>query len=213
MLLGCVQDKQDKADLLKICNDLGLTVNIALLEKLLPIHRLPMEIQEGILSNDIPLSIVEMLNDLDEATGTAFASMFKALKISLNKQREIITLSREIAFREERSVLSVLQDDAVQSALNTVDIDRTRKAELIRGYLRRQRFPHLTDAENTFTVAVKALRLDHTAKLTPPANFEGANYTLTLSFQNRHELENHKQNIDKILMNMKWEAPTPFGSL
>lgn len=189
----------DRLELVRLCNDVGLSVNIRLVEKLAPMCRLPVAVQDGIISNTISLSVAEMLREMDAEAANAFAEMFSKLKLSLNKQRELVEHSKEIAFIEDRSVLSVLQDAAVHSALYDKDTDRNRKAELIRNHLKQRRFPNLTRAMSAFGETLKTLGLDQKAKLSPPPDFEGAAYTLTLSFTNASELENHKKNIDRIL--------------
>jgi hypothetical protein len=67
-------------------------------------------------------------------------------------------------------------------------MDRNLKARHLRSYLKRRRFPTITDAEDTFARCVKNMALGPGVSLKPPANFEGRRYTLTLSFQNRSEL-------------------------
>lgn len=201
----------DRLELVRLCNDVGLSVNIRLVEKLAPMCRLPVAVQDGIISNTISLSVAEMLQDMDAEAAKAFAAMFSRLKLSLNKQRELIEHSKEIAFIEDRSVLSVLQDAAVHSALNDRDTDRNRKAELLRNHLKQRRFPNLTRTMSAFGEALKTLGLDQKAKLSPPPDFEGATYTLTLSFTNASELENHKKNIDRILAHPDCLLRPPLG--
>ncbi|MDX9785968.1 MAG: ParB/RepB/Spo0J family partition protein [Desulfobacterales bacterium] len=189
----------DSKELIRISNALGLPVNDRLIEKMVPVCQLSLEIQEGILSNDISLSVALMLAAFDPNTAKMFATLFNRLKISLSKQREIITLMQEISLREDRSILSVLKDEAIQSALNDSNLDRARKTDMIRTYLKRKRFPAITQAKTAYEILLKSLQLGHTAKLIPPPDFEGTHYTLNLSFSNPHDLKKHIKTIDRLL--------------
>lgn len=189
----------DRKELIRISNALGLPMNESLIEKIVPVCHLPQEIQEGILSNDISLSVALMLAAFDADTAKMFAILFNRLKISLNKQREMIVLMQEISLREDRSILSVLKDEAIQSALNDSDLDRVRITDLIRTYLKQKRFPAITRAKTAYDSLLKSLQLGHMAKLIPPPDFEGTHYTLNLSFTNPDDLQKHIKTIDRLL--------------
>ncbi len=74
------------------------------------------------------------LGMLDCDVGIAFANLFDDLKLSLNKQREIITLIKEIAIRDDVSIMEVLQESDFLEILNDNDLDRSQKSQKIRFY-------------------------------------------------------------------------------
>ncbi len=196
---------------------LGLPENPAMIRKIQGLCLLPDPIQAGILSDTIPLPVALELGRLDPDTACTFAELFELLKPSLNKQREIITLMEEIAAREDRSVSDIFEEKhfreilsnkekVVERSRNKVversrNTDRNQKLREIRIYLRQRRFPAISRAEQTFEQLMKELGLGNTAKLIPPANFEGTVYTLNLSFRNPEELKAHQIMLDSLIRN------------
>lgn len=196
--LSLLFDCCPREELETVARELGLPASLPLMRKLLLLSKLPVEVQEGIVSEDISPQIAYMLSELDDQVALWFASVFKALKISLNKQKEIITLCREIAIREDLALLDVIKGQVLRDILENPDLDRSAKANKVRTYLKHRRFPALSKARDTFESALKSLKFDGNVKLIPPADFEGMNYSLNLTFQRLSDLETHKKNIDRI---------------
>jgi len=179
----------------------GLPGNRTVLNKIKDICLFPRSIQNGILEGVISLSTALELAELGEDAGVALANVFKDLKLSLNKQREIITLIKEIAIRENTLVIKILCEDFLQNILKCDKLDRTRKTQKIRHYLKLRRFPSIVQAEEEFAKHVKALKLGEGIKLIPPKNFEGSAYCLNLYFTNFRELIDRKVKLEKIISN------------
>lgn len=180
---------------------LGLPGNRSLIQKIKKICHLPMSLQNSILSNTLSLSMALELGSLEKETGKGFAELFANLKLSLSKQREILTLVKEIAHRDDASLLEVLNDNALQNILNNNHFDRNQKASKIRKYLKQRRFPIITKAEQAFDTHLKALNLKAGAQLIPPENFESTQYTLRFSFSSYDELQDHKSTFDAVIKN------------
>jgi hypothetical protein len=198
LLSDCLDDKRN---LVEFASTLGLAKNPSMIRKIEKLYYLSRPIQNCILSNTISLSIALELGMLQTDGGIAFVDLFEKLNASLNKQREIVTLVKEIALRENISILEVLQDDDLCSILNHTEIDRTRKTQKIRMYLKTRRFPAITNAENVFQTRLKDLKLGSGIKLIPPQNFEGTTYTIMLNFKNLAELEARSAILDSIIQN------------
>ena len=192
---------KDNSSLAEELSAMGLPENRSIIKKNKNICYLSQTIQNGILSNTISLSTALELGRLPQDAGECFAKLFGLLKLSLNKQREIITLIEEIALREDISIMEVLAEYGLQKILSNKDLDRNQKTRKIRNYLKQRRFPALTSAEKEFAEHVKKLELGSGAKLIPPENFEGTNYTLKLSFKNIVELKDRKAIFDAIIQN------------
>lgn len=195
LLSECIADK---SELSQTAGDLGLPDRLPLITDLMVLCKLPREVQDGIITGVISLPVAKQLSCLDTRAAIWFALFFKSSKISLNKQREVITLSQEIALREDCSICDIFTDPPLRDLLNNPDFDRSRKASALRSYLKYRRFPTLTRARDNFDRMLKSLKLENTAKLIPPADFEGTNYSLTLTFKDLTELEHHKDTIDRI---------------
>jgi ParB family chromosome partitioning protein len=180
---------------------LGLPQSPSLIGKIRKLCLLPQPIQDGILSDTIPLAVASELGEMESETALVYARLFETLKPSLSKQREILTLVREIARREDMTVLNVLESDAFQEILCRKESDRNQKTRDIRRYLRQRRFPAVTRAEQSFETGVKSLNLGKDMKLIPPENFEDTVYTLHLNFRNFSELKAQQAKLENIIRN------------
>ena len=121
------------------------------------------------------------------------------LGMGLNRQREFVTLVREIAAGSARTPGSVLDDPKIREVLDGPEPDRNRRAAGLRRVLYAMRFPHLARAEADFRDKVRALRLPPRVRWTPPPYFEGRDHELKLRFKDKKELIEIKEVIDRII--------------
>ncbi len=196
-------------DLARAAAPLGLPHNPKLIKKILPLSRLPGIIQKGVRTEAISLPMAHALDQLDPEAGVELAGLFLALRLSLNKQREILSLTEEIAARDDITLPALLAREAIQAILTDENLDRPQKAGRLRLHLKRERFPRLTKAGETFEANLKHLKLGPGARLVPPKNFEGLVYTLDLQFKNRSELLERRATLDSILANPALEKMLP----
>ena len=196
MLAGFYNDINALA---KEASSLGLPGNPSMINKIKEIDCLPLPVQNLILSNTISLNVALEMNELEKDVEIGLANLFEDLKLSLNKQREIIILFKEIALRENISVLKLFEENNFKEILYHKDLDRVQKVQRIRSYLKKRRFPALVKAEKEFEKYVKELKLGNGTKLIPPKNFEETTYTLNLSFNNLIELIDRRKTLDRII--------------
>jgi ParB family chromosome partitioning protein len=197
LLSACVN--KDNNHLAEISSDLGLPGTPTLIKKIKQLALLNPFIQECVLDESVSLSIALEFAKMSPDVAIEFAEIFSQLKLSLNKQREIIVLVEEISIREEIGAVEVLQHGFLKETLENNDLDRNKKAQKIRYYLKRRRFPEITKTEKEFDDHVKDLKLASNIKLMPPKNFEGNVFTLSISFKNMIELSESRKGIDKII--------------
>jgi len=180
---------------------LGLPGNPAMVRKLLALEPLAPVIRNAILSGVLTLAMALELGQLDRRTAELLTTLFGDLKLSLNKQREILSLVTEIAKREGVPMLTILSEDTVRSTHSSGELDRTQKTQAIRAYLRRRRFPTLAASEALFRSHLKKLGLGNHIKMQPPRNFEGRSYCLTMSIEEMRDLEHLIGTLDKLRRN------------
>ncbi len=198
MLSGFYKDNDHLAD---AASALGLPDNSSIINKIKKICKLPREIQNGVLSNTISLSMALELEMLEKDEGSAFAILFERLKVSLNKQREIITHIKEIAIIENISIINLLTKSHLREIADDKDLDRNKKINKIRLYLKQRRFPEITRAEKELEIKIKKLKLGINMKLIPPKNFESSIYSLNLQFASMEQLQENKTALEKIIQN------------
>lgn len=178
---------------------LGLPGNAAMIAKLIKVSELPGPIQNGILDNTISLAMALELGQLNAEIGIVIAALFAELKVGLNRQRELILLLKEISLRESISITDVLNADEAAAILNAKDLDRSIKNQRLRSYLRQRRYPSIMRAEKNFETHLKELQLGKGLTLTPPREFEGSMYHLSLAFEKRSELASFLSKLDEIV--------------
>ena len=178
---------------------LGLPSNPSVIKKIKDLCQLPESIQSAILADTISLSMAGELEKLPTNCAIALARLFNEFKLSLNKQREILTLIKEIARRDSISEQAVLEDRQLQDIFLDQDLDRSQKVRELRAYLRQRRFPQIVNAEANFENQRKQLNLGQDIKLIPPKEFEGTTYTINISFSSLTQFKALHSKIDRIL--------------
>lgn len=179
----------ENEELLKTAEKIGLPGNPALFKKLLPLCKLPQPLQEGILSGALALPSAQMLFRFPQKTSIALAGFITSLKLSLHKQRELIDIIYEISKIEERSIEAVLNSPDICRILDDPKTDIPRKAALVREYLKKRRFPHITRSMTEFESLSNRLKLGEHVSLKPPPGFESNRYNISLSFGSLPEFE------------------------
>lgn len=154
--------------LIETASILCLPTNPSIIQKVKDLCLLPWPIQSAILDETISLSMAVELGSLETGNAIAFAQLFNQLKLSLNKQREIVTLVKEIAERDGIFIEQVMERKKIYKILSCKDLDRGQMGREIRSVIRQERFPRLVAAENIFEVYRKKLKLGNDIKLVPP---------------------------------------------
>ncbi len=168
---------------------LGLPSSPAIIDKVKTLCLLPWPIQCSILADTISLATAKELESLQPESARAFNGLFNELKIGLNKQKEIITLVREIAHRDGLSIRNLLEDGVLGEIASNPDLDRGQKISRLRTLLRQRRFPVIARIEKNFEMQRKNLKLGEDIKLSPPRDFEATSYELTLRFNDISHFE------------------------
>lgn len=180
---------------------LGLSEHPSMIKKLKGVCRLPEPFQNSILSNTISLAMVLELAGMSEDDAEGFIKLFNTLKLSLNTQREIVTLAKEVAIREDKPILKVIEEYHLKKILTNEDFDKNQKTHQIRTYLKQRRFPTIAIIEKSYEKYRKKLNLDKEFKLISPTNFENPTYTLQLRFNNMTQLKSLKAAFDTLIEN------------
>lgn len=178
---------------------LGLPGNMELITKLLPLCRLPLELQASIISGRIQLAMASALSRLDIDACRALTEFFVRLGPGLNIQREILTHATEIAARDTLTVADIFSEEGLLEILRTEDLNRNQKINKVRDYLFRKRFPHIWRAEKRFHENVKRLDLGGEIRLMPPKHFESGSYLLKMNFRTQAELKRHCDKLEAMI--------------
>ena len=180
---------------------LGLPKSQKVFDRLQTFAGLPEAIQAGVLEDIVSFEAAVDLGVFPGDDALSFLGLFKQLKLSQNKQKEIITLVAEIAVRDGTQTGAVLQSKEIRRALDDPDLNRNEKASKIRALLKRRRFPALVEAERKFARELRALKLDEHIHMTGPAHFEGGPITLRMTFKDEKAFSDRRRTLEKIAKN------------
>jgi len=162
---------------------LGFPENRKVFEKLEALSGLPEPIQGGVVEETISFEGAVFLARLSPEDASSCFHMLKPLRLSQNKQTEIITWVQEIAIREDIQPEELIRSEDVRTILENPDLNRNERSSKLRAYLRKRRFPNLAQAEEKFSREAGTLKLDEHVHLSPPPHFEGGSYSLRMTFK------------------------------
>ena len=189
----------DTRHLAESASSLGLPDKPPIIDKIKGLSLLPWPIQSSILSDTISLSMAKELESMEADLAIAYVRLFEQLKIGLNKQREILTMVKEIGRRDGLSSQAVMAEKRFIEIMAHRDLDRGQKSRQLRDYLRRRRYPRIAEAEKTFEFHHKNLNLGNDIKLIPPKDFEASRYGLNLTFTNLEQLKILQTRLNRII--------------
>ena len=189
----------DTRHLAESASSLGLPSNPSIINKIKDLSLLPWPIQSSILTDTISLAMAKELESMEADLAITFARLFEQLKIGLNRQREILTMVKEIGRRDGLSRQAVMAEKRFIEIMTHRDLDRGQKSRHLRAYLRRRRYPRIAEAEKTFEFHHKKLNLGNDIKLIPPKDFETSRYGLNLTFSNLEQLRILQARLNRII--------------
>jgi len=180
---------------------LGFAPNPKVYSKISALGRLPNVVLAALLRGALSLEAGADLSQLSPQEAMAFFEVLGRLKLSQNKQTEIIRLTQEIAMREDLRSVQILQSADLRAILDSHELNRNEKGALLRAYLKRRRFPVLAEAEERFLKKLNALKLNENIQISPPPYFEGDAYTLRMTFKNIEDFDKGRETLNAMARN------------
>lgn len=177
---------------------LALPCNLEVALRIKSLCRLPLSVQEGIIAGAIPFAMAVELAGMETGLASDLAALFRELRISLNKQRELIALITEIARRDAVPARQVLKEAQAMLLPQIGDLDRNQKASHLRRLLKQRRFPGLHAAEQNFYALRQRLNLGAAIQITPPHDFESIGLTLTAAIETPEDIERLRAKLDEL---------------
>ena len=196
----------DPSELTAELTALGLPTSRAIVDKLERLNRLNHDLQAAVVDGAVSLAVALETGLMPPSDQKAIWQLFSALPMSVSKQKEVLSLARDIAGRDYQTVGDVLQSDAIQAIRCSDEYDRNQKTAAIRRHLKLVRYPNLSQVEAQYQAALTALNLDPHMRINPPPGFEGDLFTLSLRFRNRRDLEAAYRNLGLALENPAFDS-------
>jgi len=109
--------------------------------------------------------------------------------LSRNNQRKLLESVSAITRREGITVRTLIQEESVRAILDQDPPNPPQQATALMRLLRRRLLPRLSEAEEEFHRFKERLRLPRGVDILPSRSFEDDRVHLTVSFEDRRELE------------------------
>lgn len=180
---------KNEKELSLVSEALGLRLNPAFINKLIKLCTFAAELQDGIISGAIPLTIALELGNLDRPSLTSLCSVFDSLKPTLNQQKELLNMMKDISSIRNILIAELLDEKKISDILNHLDLNRHEKILQLRSVLRSMRYPVITSFYDHFNEVIYQFKLPKTIKLIPPENFEDIDFSIILRFHSLSEFE------------------------
>lgn len=128
------------------------------------------------------------LTEWDDEGRHAVLDILRSLRCSAAIQVEIVERFDEIAVRDRKSRMEVMESPPVKDILSSSQLDHRRKTQVLRDILSAMRFPRLDARKKRFIRDMESLRLPPRIRIVPPPAFEGTGWKMELSFTGPEEL-------------------------
>lgn len=135
----------------------------------------------------VSLSAVTYLRRLGADGTKAALQLFDELKPGTNYQKEILSLTEEIALRDGVPAEDVLEETA--SGIPDSTHPRARRIEAARDALFRRRYPRLSACEEKFSRTAAKINAGPNVTWSHEPGFEDGRVTITFSFESREALD------------------------
>lgn len=163
------------------------------LEVYLHIAALDPETKKVIHSKNIGYPIAQLLTEYSLGDRRLLLPFLPPL--GQNKQKELLQNVLEIAQRDQIPVQNILTNGDVQRTTTNKNLSPLQKAEEIRDWVRRRRYPTLATWEDSFKARKKDLGWPDDIKIEPSPFFEGEEFTAQFTFK---DLEEYKAKLAKL---------------
>jgi len=190
-----------------VVQSLGIAESPELVTKLSRLAHLPVFIQQAVEKGVVGLAMALAMGRLESDAAQRLIQLYQMLRLGLNRQREVLTLIQEIAKRESLPITAVLAADEISAAIYGAAKDRARRRSLFLHYLKKRRYPVLTQKEELFSQLRQRLQLGPKVQINPPPYFEDGTYQLVLGFDSLDELDQRYRKVGEIKLDpnlIKW---------
>ncbi len=167
---------------------LGLGASGEVYTRYVQLLRLSKSLQLAVAREQLAMSVAGEFLRIAPAERSSLFDLFQQLRLGVNLQKEFFSLCFEISRRDKISIMQLLQGSTLRGIPKKARLSVGQKAALVRDYLKRLRYPRLSEKERQFQSVVKRLGLAPGTALHAPPYFEGTTYRMDLRFETYGEL-------------------------
>lgn len=175
---------------------LGVPTTYEYLDLYLNIARCSHDVKREVFQAGFSIDAARLLMRFEEDDRMVLARIVSPL--GRNKQKQILEDILDIAHRDGKDVQHILKEKEAAEVLQSSTLSSSQKAEHLRKYLGKKRYPALTEKEAKFRSRVKSLKWPADVTIQPEPYFEEKDLHVSFSFKNRKEFLHIVKNLEKI---------------
>lgn len=122
--------------------------------------------------------------------------LLSKMKYGVNRIKEILTNIREISKRDNISIKILVEE--LKENENSEEKNIKQKAEEIRKYIFKRRFPETSKMRNSWQEIISTLNLPKGLFIEPPHNFEGDHIIINIKASNNDDYEKCVKKLEEI---------------
>jgi ParB family chromosome partitioning protein len=146
-------------------------------------------IQEAVITGKLTVATAVKLSGFEPGDRWSLFQVMTGLNLSSSKQAEIVENCWDTAKRDEISIKAVLNDSVLKRILKQDKLTVSQKGDRVRSWLKKRRFPRLSQRAEKFSRLSKKLQLPQGVALSPPPAFEGGLFRIQFEFESMENLQ------------------------
>ncbi len=168
---------------------LGEKIQENTIKKYIRLLQLEPELQKSVHCLEIAEKTAYELLLLSTKERYAIHSTFKKLRLGGGKQKRLLSLCKDLAYRYNKTVAELLSEEEIKRILTHRETNTPQKAAILLAFLQKQLFPQSEEAEKLFRKKVAQLALPICCSMEHSQAFETDHITLRVIFHSWSELE------------------------
>lgn len=168
------------------------------IEKLLSLTTLERPLQQSIHSGKLSQKLGIELLALSANDRTKLHDLFLQLEFGGGKQKRLLTLCRDLAFRQGEAIASLLTEECYTTILDHSEMNVPQKGASLLTLLHKQLFPESNKAEDDFRKRVIHMELPTNCSIEHSPAFERDEISLTVQFKDMEHLEKQVHKIKEM---------------
>ena len=168
---------------------LGLAPDPLILQQILKLLELEKPVLLGMHQGYVNERVARDFIALQVQDRTILFEIIAALRPSFSNQIKLIHICQELAGRENKSIVTLLDNDEVHAILHHQDANPPQKIKNLMAWLARRQTPRYKQAEEEFSRFVTAIRLPGNVSVAHTPFFEDDKVTLSIRFRSLKSLQ------------------------
>lgn len=159
------------------------------LYQLLSLLKLDKKIQRQIHAGLIVEKTALELLDLPDEDRLTLSTLIEELQPGTGKQKRLLTLSRDTAYRTQQTITSLLEGEEFKQIIEHDEMNPPQKIHTLLELLQKKFYARSSDTEQAFKDRVRKLALPDNVTVTHSLNFEKDEIFLTIGFPDLQSCE------------------------